>query len=39
LQQSAGEKYLSITATDIQQAFVTALRPDDLAVVIKGPPP
>ena len=39
LQQSAGEKYVSITAADIQTAFAAALRPDDLAVVIKGPPP
>ena len=39
LQQTAGEKYLAITAADIQRAFATALRPDDLAMVIKGPPP
>ena len=39
LQQTAGAKYLAITAADIQRAFATALRPDDLAVVVKGPPP
>ena len=38
LQQTAGEHYLAISAADIQHAFATALRPDALAEVVKGPP-
>ena len=39
LQRTAGERYLAVTAADIQRAFAAALRPDDLAMVVKGPPP
>jgi zinc protease len=35
--QHAAERYLSITAPEIQQAFVKWLRPDDLAQAVKGP--
>ncbi len=38
LQQIAGQRYLAITAADIQRTFAAALRPDDLAEVVKGPP-
>ena len=38
LQQTAGEHYLALSAADIQHAFATALRPDALAEVVKGPP-
>ena len=38
LQQVTGERYLAVTTDDIQRAFASALRPDDLAVVVKGPP-
>lgn len=33
----AAERYLAITADDIQQAFAKWIRPDDLAQVIRGP--
>jgi zinc protease len=36
-QQIAAERYLAITAADIQKAFATWIRPDDLAEVVKGP--
>ncbi len=36
--RSPGERYLAITAPEIQRAFATGLRPDDLAQVVKGPP-
>ena len=39
LQQMAGQRYLAVSAADIRTAFATALRPDDLAMVVKGPPP
>ena len=39
LQQTAGQRYLAVTAPDIQRAFTTALRPADLSTIIKGPPP
>ena len=39
LLQTVGQHYLAITAPDIQRAFATALRPDELAMVVKGPPP
>ncbi len=39
LQQTAAQHYLAITAPDIQRAFAVALRPQELAVVVKGPPP
>jgi zinc protease len=35
--QRAAERYLAITAPEIQQAFSTWLRPDDLAEAVKGP--
>jgi zinc protease len=35
--QTAAERYLAITATEIQQAFAKWLRPDDLVQVVKGP--
>ena len=38
LQQTLGQRYLAVTAPDIQRAFATALRPEDLAMVVKGPP-
>ena len=38
LLQTAGQRYLAITAPDIQRAFAEAFRPDDLAEVVKGPP-
>ena len=38
-QQIAAERYWATTAADIQQAFSTWLRPDDLVQVVKGPPP
>jgi zinc protease len=34
----AGERYRAISAAQIQQAFATWLRPDDLVQVVKGPP-
>ena len=34
----AARRYAAITAPEIQQAFATWLHPDDLAVVVKGPP-
>jgi len=37
-QQIAATRYLEMTAPEIQRAFVTWLRPDDLAQVVKGPP-
>ena len=37
-QDLAARRYLAITAPEIQQAFAAALRPDDLAQVVKGPP-
>ena len=37
--QIAARRYLEITAPQIQQAFGTWLRPDDLAEVVKGPAP
>ncbi len=36
-EQVTAQRYLNITATDIQKAFATWLRPDDLAEVVKGP--
>jgi zinc protease len=33
----AAKRYAEITAPEIQQAFATWLRPDDLAQVVKGP--
>lgn len=36
-QQTAAERYLTTTATDIQLAFAAWIRPDDLAQVVKGP--
>jgi zinc protease len=36
--RTAGEQYLAISATQIQQAFARWLRPDDLVQVVKGPP-
>jgi zinc protease len=35
--QRAAERYLAITAAEIQQAFATWVRPDDLAEAVKGP--
>jgi zinc protease len=35
--QRAAERYLAITAPEIQQAFSRWLRPDDLAEAVKGP--
>ena len=35
--QTAARRYLETTAADIQRAFATWLRPDDLVTVIKGP--
>ena len=35
--QHAANRYLSITAPEIQQAFSKWLRPDDLAQAVKGP--
>jgi zinc protease len=35
--QIGAERYLSMSAADIQQAFATWIRPDDLAQAIKGP--
>lgn len=37
-QQKAAERYLTITASDIQHAFANWIRPDDLVQVVKGPP-
>ena len=37
-QQIAAARYLAITAADIQHAFAMWIRPDDLALVVKGPP-
>jgi zinc protease len=34
---ATARRYLAITAPQIQQAFTTWLRPDDLAQVVKGP--
>ena len=34
---TAARRYAEISAPDIQQAFATWLRPDDLALVVKGP--
>jgi zinc protease len=34
----AAERYLAVSAAQIQQAFATWLRPDDLVQVVKGPP-
>lgn len=36
--QIAAEKYLAVTAEDIQQAFGKYLRPDGMAQVVEGPP-
>ena len=36
--RTAGERYLAVSAAQIQQAFATWLRPDDLVQVVKGPP-
>lgn len=36
-QQADAKRYLSLTAKDIQKAFVTWLRPGDLATIVKGP--
>jgi zinc protease len=33
----AAQRYAAVTAPDIQQAFATWMRPDDLAQVVKGP--
>ena len=38
LQQMAGQRYLAVTAEAIRTAFANALRPDELAMVVKGPP-
>ncbi|HEY1410821.1 MAG TPA: insulinase family protein, partial [Rhodopila sp.] len=35
--QRAAARYLAITAPEIQQAFATWIRPDDLAQAVKGP--
>ena len=35
--QLAAARYLAISARDIQQAFATWIRPDDLAEAVKGP--
>jgi zinc protease len=35
-QQTSAKRYLAVTAKDIQRAFATWLRPDDLATVVKG---
>ncbi|WP_371734277.1 M16 family metallopeptidase [Acidisphaera sp. S103] len=35
--QIAAAQYLTITAADIQRAFAAWIRPDDLALVVKGP--
>jgi zinc protease len=35
--QIAAARYLAITAADIQHAFAAWIRPDDLALVVKGP--
>jgi zinc protease len=35
----AGEHYLKLTATDIQQAFARYLRPADLVQIVRGPTP
>jgi zinc protease len=34
----AGQRYLAVSAEQIQKAFATWLRPDDLVQVVKGPP-
>ena len=36
-QEIAAQRYLTMTAPEIQQAFATWLRPDGLAQVVKGP--
>ncbi len=36
--QIAAQRYLAVTATDIQQAYAKWLRPDGLAQVVEGPP-
>ena len=36
-QDIAAKRYLAITAPEIQRAFATWLRPDDLSQVVKGP--
>jgi len=36
-EQLAAKRYLSATAAEVQAAFKTWLRPDDLAEVVKGP--
>jgi zinc protease len=38
-EQVAAARYPTITAAEIQKAFATWIRPDDLALVVKGPPP
>ncbi len=35
--QRAAERYLAMTAPEIQQAFATWIRPEDLAQAVKGP--
>jgi zinc protease len=35
--QLTAERYLAVTAAEIQQAFAKWIRPDDLALVVKGP--
>jgi zinc protease len=35
--ERAAERYLAVTAAEIQQAFSTWVRPDDLAQAVKGP--
>lgn len=37
-EQVAAARYPTITAAEIQKAFATWIRPDDLALVVKGPP-
>lgn len=36
-EQADAKRYLALTAKDIQKAFATWLRPDDLATIVKGP--
>ena len=36
--QIAAQRYLAVTAADIQQAFTRYLRPDGMALVVEGPP-
>ncbi len=37
--RAIAQRFLDITAAEIQQAFADWVRPDDLAQIVKGPPP